>query len=37
MDDARKKAGAIHGEAMKQMLFELGLYAQIRTEKQPMS
>ncbi len=37
MDDALKKAGSLQGKAIKQMPFVLGLYAQICTEKQPMS
>lgn len=36
MDGARKKVGAIHGEAITLMPFVLRLYVQIRTEKQPM-
>ena len=36
MFDTGKKVGSIFGEAIKQMPFVLGLYAQICTEKQPM-
>ncbi len=36
MFDTRKKVGSIHGEAIKAMPLVLRLYAQIRTEKQPM-